>query len=45
MFIVLGECRKNYRQAANTLNIFLIVKENCTWHLNSYWNVLLPMVL
>jgi len=33
MFMVLGECRKNYRQAANTLNV-LIVKENCIWHLN-----------
>jgi len=27
MFMILGECRKNYLQAANKLNVILIVKE------------------
>jgi len=34
MFMILGECKKNYRQATNTLNVILIVKENRIWHLN-----------
>jgi len=33
MFMVLGECKKNYRQAANMLNVILIIKENRMWHL------------
>jgi len=46
MFMVLGECRKNYRQAAKrTLNVVLIVKKNRIWHLNGHRNILLPIVL
>jgi len=33
-FNILRECRKNYRQAANTLNVILIVKENRICYLN-----------
>jgi len=42
MFMVLEECRKNYRQVANTY-VILIVKENRMCHLNGYRNVLLVL--
>jgi len=38
MFMILGECRKNYRQQIRMLNVILIVKENRIWHLNGYRN-------
>jgi len=44
MFIILGECKKNYRrkQQIRTLNVIL-AKENRILYLNGYRNVLLPV--